>query len=164
MLFKKSSIFSLEITKKQTFMTTSKTKPTAIFWVISILAFVWNAMGVDAYIQQAYNTERHQAMYPDPKQLEIVNNLPSWLTAVFAIAVFAGIIGCIFLLFRKKSANLFFKISLFAVIIQTVYNLFINEGVEFYGVFEYSMLILILLFDVFLVYYAKRSTDKGYIS
>jgi hypothetical protein len=145
-------------------MSDSMNKPTTAFWSIAVVAFIWNLMGVDAYLQQAYNTERFQAMYPDPKQLEIVNNLPSWLTAVFAIAVFSGVLGCIFILLRKKVANLLFKLSLFAVIIQTFYNLFINEGRGFYGVFEYSMLVMILAFGIFLVIYSKKSTKKGWIS
>ena len=145
-------------------MSESTNKPNPIFWMIGIIALLWNAMGVDAYIQQAYNTERHQAMYPDPKQLEIVNNLPSWLTAVFAIAVFAGLLGCILMLFKKKMANLFFKLSLFAVIIQTVYNLFINEGKDMYGTFEYSMLISIPIAAIFLMLYSKKSTEKGWLS
>ena len=145
-------------------MSESTNKPNIGFWIIGIIALAWNAMGVDAYIQQAYNTDRHQAMYPDPKQLEIVNNLPSWLTAVFAIAVFSGVLGCLFLLLRKNIANLLFKLSLLAVIIQTIYNLFMNEGKEFYGGFEYSMLIMIPLFALFLVWYAKKSTAKGWIS
>jgi hypothetical protein len=145
-------------------MSESTNKPNPIFWMIGIIALLWNSMGVDAYIQQAYNTERHQAMYPEPKQLEIVNNLPSWLTAVFAIAVFAGLLGCILMLFKKKMANLFFKLSLFAVIIQTVYNLFINEGKDMYGAFEYSMLISIPIAAIFLMLYSKKSTEKGWLS
>ncbi len=145
-------------------MSQTTNKPSVPFWVIGVLALIWNAMGVDAYIQQAYNTERHLAMYPDPKQLEIVNNLPSWLTAVFAIAVFSGLFGCLFLLLRKNIANLLFKVSLLAVLIQTIYNLFINEGKEFYGSFEYSMLIMIPAFALFLVWYTKKSTAKGWIS
>ncbi|MDG1528294.1 MAG: hypothetical protein P8I51_02295 [Polaribacter sp.] len=145
-------------------MSESTNKPNPIFWMIGIIALLWNSMGVDAYIQQAYNTERHQAMYPEPKQLEIVNNLPSWLTAVFAIAVFAGLLGCILMLFKKKMANLFFKFSLFAVIIQTIYNLFINEGKDMYGAFEYSMLISIPIAAIFLMLYSKKSTEKGWLS
>ena len=57
-----------------------------------------------------------------------------------------------------------FKLSLFAVIIQTIYNLFINEGKEFYGGFEYSMLIMIPVFALFLVWYAKKASAKGWIS
>ena len=145
-------------------MSNSNNKPNFWFWLIGIIALIWNAMGVDAYVQQAYNTERHQAMYPDPKQLEIVNNLPAWLTAVFAIAVFSGVLGCVLLILRKKLANTLFSLSLLAVLIQTGYNLFMNEVKEFYGAFEYSMLISIPLVALFLVSYAKKSTAKGWLS
>ncbi len=43
-------------------MTNSTNKPTVLFWIIGVVALIWNAMGVNAYIQQAYNTESYQAM------------------------------------------------------------------------------------------------------
>ena len=144
-------------------MTDSTNKPNALFWVIGIVALLWNAMGVNAYVQQAYDTDAHRAQY-SAEQLQIMENLPVWYTALFAIAVFAGALGCIFMLLRKNIANLLFKLSLIAVIVQTIYNLFINEGKEFYGAFEYSMLISIPIVAIFLVMYSKKSTEKGWIS
>jgi DMSO reductase anchor subunit len=143
-------------------MTDSTNKPNALFWVIGIVALLWNAMGVNAYVQQAYDTDAHRAQY-SAEQLQIMENLPVWYTALFAIAVFAGALGCIFMLLRKNIANLLFKLSLIAVIVQTIYNLFINEGKEFYGAFEYSMLISIPIVAIFLVMYSKKSTEKGWI-
>lgn len=144
-------------------MTDSTNKPNALFWVIGIVALLWNAMGVNAYVQQAYDTDAHRAQY-SAEQLQIMENLPVWYTALFAIAVFAGALGCIFMLLRKNMANLLFKLSLIAVLVQTIYNLFINEGKEFYGAFEYSMLISIPIVAIFLVMYSKKSTEKGWIS
>ena len=82
-------------------MTTNSNKPNLAFWIIAIIALIWNAMGVDAYIQQAYKTDRFKSMYSED-QLEIINNLPSWYTAIFAIAVFVSVLGCILLIMRKK--------------------------------------------------------------
>ena len=144
-------------------MTNSTNKPNALFWVIGVIALVWNAMGVNAYLQQAYNTDAHRAQY-SIEQLEIMNNLPTWYTALFAIAVFSGALGCVFMLLKKRASNLLFKVSLFAVFIQTVYNLFMNEGKEFYGAFEYSMLISIPIIAIFLVMYSKKSYEKGWLS
>ena len=139
-------------------MTNSTNKPNALFWVIGVIALVWNA-----YLQQAYNTDAHRAQY-SIEQLEIMNNLPTWYTALFAIAVFSGALGCVFMLLKKRASNLLFKVSLFAVFIQTVYNLFMNEGKEFYGAFEYSMLISIPIIAIFLVMYSKKSYEKGWLS
>ncbi|AOW19829.1 hypothetical protein [Urechidicola croceus] len=144
-------------------MTNSTNKPNVVFWIIGIIALLWNAMGVNQYIQQAYNSESYRAMYSE-EQLAIIDKLPSWYTAIFAIAVFASLIGCILLLLRKKSAVLLFQIAFIAVVIQTSYNLFINEGKEYYGNFEYSMLIMIPLFAFFLAWYSKNSKIKGWLS
>ncbi len=79
------------------------TKPPVWFWIISILALIWNSMGVNQYLQQAYNTEAFKSMV-STEELEMISQLPTWYTAVFAIAVFAGALGCILLLLRKKLA------------------------------------------------------------
>ena len=144
-------------------MSDSLNKPNLGFWIIGVIALVWNGMGVNAYIQQAYDTEAHRAQY-SAEQLEMMNNMPTWYTAIFALAVFTGILGCIFMLLKKKMANSFFKISLLTVLIQTVYNVFMNEGKEFNGAFEYSMLIAIPIIAIFLMLYSKKSNEKGWLS
>ena len=139
-------------------METNATKPNTLFWVIGILGLIWNAMGVDGYINQAYQTERFKLMYSEA-QLEIIFNLPAYVTTAFAIAVFSSVLACILLLLRKKLAKTFFLIGLIAVFVQTSYNVFINPGRDLYGVLEYVMLILIPLFSVFLYWYTKKCAD-----
>ena len=87
------------------------TKPPVWFWIISILALIWNSMGVNQYLQQAYNTEAFKSMV-STEELEMISQLPTWYTAVFAIAVFAGALGCILLLLRKSSKR-FSKFPIF---------------------------------------------------
>tara|TARA_R110002073_G_scaffold128999_3_gene275161 strand:+ start:130251 stop:130685 length:435 start_codon:yes stop_codon:yes gene_type:complete len=144
-------------------MSDSTNKPNVLFWIVGIIGLVWNGMGANAYLQQAYQTDAHKAMYT-PDQLEIINNLPTWYTAVFAVAVFGSVLACIFLLLRKNLAKLLFFLSLVAVIIQTGYNLFMNEGRDSYGTFEYSMLISIPIISAFLYVYSKKASEKGWLS
>jgi hypothetical protein len=144
-------------------MTTTSTKPITSFWVIGIIALIWNSMGVDGYINQTYKTERFKSMYSE-EQLENIFNTPSWVIAAFAIAVFASVIACILLLMRKKLATTFFLVGLIAVIVQTTYNLFMNPGKDMYGAMEYSMLIMIPVFAVFLFWYSKKCTDDGILN
>ncbi len=143
-------------------MTNSTNKPNIGFWIISIVALIWNSLGVHGYIQQAYNTESFKTMYTE-EQLAIIYNLPSYYTAAFAVAVFSSVIGCVLLLLKKKSAVLLFQIGLIAVLIQTIYNVFINEGKDAYGAMEYSMLIMIPIISIFLVWYSKSSQKKGWL-
>ncbi|MDG2194165.1 MAG: hypothetical protein P8K77_04815 [Polaribacter sp.] len=145
-------------------MTNSTNKPTTLFWIISVIALIWNAMGANAYIQQAYNTESYQAMYT-PEQIEIANNVPAWVTAMFAIAVFGATLGSIFLLLRKKIANSIFVISFLAVAIQMSYVFLLGGmGEEYYGAGGMIMPIMIIVIAIFLVWYSKKATTKGWLS
>ena len=144
-------------------MTKNPNKPSTAFWIIATIGFIWNAMGVDGYLNQAYQTERFKLMYTQ-EQLEFIYNTPSWVMAAFAVAVFSSVLGCILLFFRKKIAKTFFLIGLIAVLIQTTYNGFINPGKELYGVLEYSMLIIIPLFAVFLFWFSKNCAEDGILT
>jgi hypothetical protein len=143
-------------------MRTILRKPSILFWVIGVIGLIWNSMGVDGYLNQTYKTDRFKTMYSQ-EQLEIIFNLPSWVTAAFAIAVFSSVIACILLLMRKKLAKTFFLVGLIAVIVQTTYNIFLNPGRDMYRTVEYSMLIMIPLFSIFLLWYTKRCITKGYL-
>jgi len=142
-------------------MTTTH-KPNLIYWIIAVIAIIWNAMGVNQYLQQQYNTEAFKSQYT-PEQLELVYNMPSWAIAAFAIAVFAGLLGALALLLRKKVASLLFSISLIAVLIQMIYNFVIINSLETYGPGGVIMPIMILLIAIFLVVYSKNAVTKGWL-
>ena len=101
-------------------MTETK-KPTALFWVIAIVALVWNIFGVLAYLGQAFMTEETLKMLPTAEQ-ELYAATPSWVTAAFAIAVWFGLLGAIALLIKKRFAYPLFLLSLLGVIGQQVYR------------------------------------------
>lgn len=138
-------------------MTNSTNKPPIWFWIVSIIALVWNAMGVNAYLQQAYNTESYREMYT-PEQLEIAANLPSWVTAAFAIAVFSGALAAIGLLLRKSWSVKLWLLSLLAVILQMGY-LLINGYAS-----SIVMTIMIIVFALVFVWFARKSEANGWLS
>lgn len=138
-------------------MTNSSSKPPIWFWIISVVALVWNGMGVNAYLQQAYKTESWKSSMT-PEEIEIAANLPAWVTAAFAIAVFAAALGCIALLLRKKWANGLLVLSLIAVIAQMGY--FFSQGL----VTDMGMTIGIILVAIFLVWFARMSKAKGWLT
>ncbi|MCB0459514.1 MAG: hypothetical protein KDC74_05810 [Flavobacteriaceae bacterium] len=143
--------------------TISKTKPPVWFWIISVIALLWNAMGVNAYIQQAYKTDSFKAMYTE-EQLDMIANTPAWATAAFAVAVFGGILGSLGLLLRKKWAKSLFLLSLLGIIVQMTYNLFISKAMEVYGPGAVIMPILVLVVGVFLLWYSKKAIAKKWLA
>lgn len=143
-------------------MTEKISKPTSAFWIISVVALLWNIMGVVAYLGQAYMTEEVLKALPQADQ-EYYNNLPAWVTAVFAIAVFAGVFGSVALLMRKKWATILFIISLIAVIAQFIYNIFIQSFVELSGV-KIVWPIVVLVIAILLIFLSRKATKEGWIS
>ena len=143
-------------------MSTSIIKTPTLFWVISILALIWNVMGVMAYLGQVYITDEVLASLPEADQLYI-KNVDSWVTAAYATAVFTGVFGCIALLLRKKIAKVLFIISLIAFLAQSTYNFFIQEFMEVQPL-QMAWSFIILTICIFLVWYSTIAIKKAWVS
>jgi len=143
--------------------TTTRNKPSIGFWIASVAGLLWNLLGVNAYLQQAYKVESFRAQFNE-QQLAIMDSAPAWWTAAFAIAVFAGALGCIALLLRKKIAKLLLVLSLLGVIVQFSYELFMTNSSDFYNGFAWTMTIMIPIVSIFLIWLSKKAIAKGWIS
>ena len=143
-------------------MKNSIKKPIISFWIISIIAFLWNVMGILEYLNTVYMTEEALALLPNNEQ-NFYTNTPASVTAAFAIAVFAGTLGCVTLLLRKKLAISLLTLSMIAVFVQFGYVLFIQNYMEFNGA-KIIMPVLIILVAIFLVWYSKKANKDGLIS
>jgi hypothetical protein len=119
-------------------------------------------MGVVQYLGQAYMTEEILAALPQADQ-DYYHNMPAWVTGAFAIAVFAGAFGSLGLVLKKKWSLPLLQVSLLAVIAQLVYNFFLQDYIDLSGS-RMAMPIVILLIALFLVWFAKSSKDKGWLS
>jgi len=140
-----------------------KTKQnTSRFYIISVLALIWNILGVIAYLGQVYMPQEVKQALP-PAEQAYYANVPSWVTGAFAIAVFAGALGCIALLLKNKIAISLLFISLIAVLVQFVYNALIQTDMEV-TVVKLVWPVLIIAIAIFLVWFSKDSKTKGYIS
>jgi hypothetical protein len=142
---------------------TNTNKPGIAFWIISVIALIWNLMGVNAYLMQAFRVESALEEMT-PEQLALLDTTPAWVTALFAIAVFAGALGCIALLMRKKMAVLLLTVSFFAATVQQLRWLF-SDGRELFDQFQGTIMpIMIIVVCAFLVWYAKSQKAKGVLS
>lgn len=141
-------------------MTTSMNKPPIWFWIISVVALVWNGLGVMAYLARAFATEEMIAALPEEQQAEFLVEYPAWYTAAFALAVFCGALGCIALLIKKKWAHPLFVISAIGAIVQHIY-LFMNVEMDSPAM---VMPVMVILVCIFLIWFAKNAIAKNWIS
>lgn len=143
---------------------TTTNKPNTWFWVIGILALIWNLLGVFVYLGQAYMTDEMLSALPVEQQT-LYAERPAWVTAAFATAVFAGAFGCIALLIRKKWATSLFILSLLGVLAQQTHSFFLSNTMEVMGgASAMGMPIMVVVVAIFLVWYARRATAKGWLS
>ncbi|MGB5821387.1 MAG: hypothetical protein WBG90_18015 [Saonia sp.] len=137
-------------------------KPKMWFWILSVLALIWNLMGVMAYLAQAFITEEALDALPETERA-LYDAQPAWVTAAFAIAVFGGTLGCIALLLRKKWARPVLLISLIGILAQMSHAFFISNNFEVYGPGGLVMPILVIIIGVGLVLMARSAQTKGWI-
>lgn len=133
------------------------------FWIVSIIALLWNLMGAYAYVIDAYTSiEDLEAM--TQAQRELYESRPAWATGAFAIAVWAGVLGCIALLIKKKWARPVLLISLIGVIGQQLYMFFLSNTLEVMGSESLGLPIAVLIIAIGLVYFAKIAQKKSWIT
>ena len=138
-------------------------KPSNLFWVISSIALVWNLMGVLNYLDQAFMTDKVLETLPKEQQI-LYQDIPAWVTAAFAIAVFSGTLGSLFLLLKKKIASTFFIISFLGIMGQMSYGLLIDQNSDSYGPMGIAMPIIIIAFGGYLIWYSRKANEHRWLS
>ena len=132
------------------------------FWIVSVLALLWNIMGVMAYLKDAFMSVEDLEKLTQAERL-LYESQPAWATAAFAIAVWGGTLGCIALLLRKKWARPVFLISLIGIVVQLVYAFFLSNSFEVYGSGAVAMPIIVALIGILLVFFSGKAQNKGWI-
>ncbi|SIN90948.1 hypothetical protein SAMN02745824_2261 [Parasphingorhabdus marina DSM 22363] len=138
-------------------------KASAGFWVIGIIALIWNGLGVAAYFQQMFMSAEDFAALPE-LQRNLLSSQPFWVTAAFAVAVFAGFFAAIMLLLRKRLAVRLSLLSLIAVIIQFSSYLILDGYLEFIGTQGWIMPLTIPLFAIGFLLIARQFEKAGALS
>ncbi len=138
-------------------------KPPALFWVISILALLWNLMGVMAYLGMTMMPVEALVESYGQEYADVMATRPAWATGAFAIAVFGGLLGCIGLLLRKSWSKILFIISLLGVVVQNIWG-FMSGSFNLVGTSDKILTVLIIIVAVFLIWFAQKKTAKGYLN
>lgn len=141
---------------------TSTYKPNALFWVIAIVALLWNLMGIFQFIGPMFFPEVIYEGYSQDA-IDMFNNLPSWYWVVFGIATISGLLAAITQLLRKKIAVLLFLVSLITVIIVEVYYIFGTNVTDVLGQAAVFMPILVVIFSIIFYFYSKGAARKGWL-
>lgn len=138
-------------------------RPPGSFWIISGVALLWNLLGAATYLMYVKLDETALAALPESERM-LYENTPEWVTAAYGIAVTAGVLGSLFLLLRKSWALPLLAVSLLAILAQSIHTLFLSEAVSVTGAQALVMPVLLIVIGAFLVWYAQRAGERGWIS
>lgn len=130
-------------------------------WVVGIISLLWNAMGAVDYIMTETRNEAYMSKFT-PEQLEHFYGFPAWVVAAWAIAVWGGVLGSCMLLFRKRLAVTLFLISFLAMVVTTIHNYLLSNGLEVAGGASniiFSAIIFVFALALFL--YARAMQKRG---
>jgi len=131
------------------------------FWLIGVVALLWNVGGAINYIMQT-NLEFVAAM-PDTHRA-IIEGRPAWATGGFAVGVFGGALGCLLLLFRKSIALYVFIASLLGIIVTMIHTINVaSSKIDFTSVEIFVMILLPIIVAAILIWYAKQAMNKRWI-
>lgn len=137
--------------------------PTKSFWIISILALLWNAMGVMAYLMMSQITKEELIEQYGQGFADLFAAKPAWAVSSFAIAVFAGLLASIALLLRKKWALPLFVLSLVGVIIHDIWGIMVGT-LSVIGTFDKVMTAAVVVIGVFLIWFTKKKIMAGILN
>lgn len=140
-------------------------KPPLPHWfkVAAILALVWNLLGVMAFVGHIMMTPEMIAELPKAEQA-LYSSVPLWATIAFTVAVFAGALGSVALLMKKRICYHLFMVSLIAVIVQMYHSFFMSNSFEVYGPGGTVMPIMVIVIALLLVRFSAKGKDNNWFT
>ncbi len=98
-------------------------------WLIGVIALLFNSIGVfDFVMAMAQGAEYQARAGMSPDQIAHYQEMPGWMTVVWAVGVFGAFLASILLLARRKLAMPVFVLSLAAFLISLLYTYVLTDG------------------------------------
>lgn len=98
-------------------------------WLVGVIALLFNSIGVFDFVMSMAQGATYQAsagMTPD--QIAHYQQMPGWMTAVWAVGVFGAFGASILLLLRRRQALPVFIVSLAAFLVSLLYTYVLTNG------------------------------------
>ncbi len=133
-----------------------------MFWVIAVMALLWNLMGLFAYLSDMFiSSEALAAM--EPAMQRLYEESPIYQKIIYGLAVFSGVLGSVGLLLRKSWAVPVFALSLICVILQLIISLIATDAFEILGLGALILPSVVILIAAFLYWHSRNAQRSGQI-
>ncbi|HYJ52059.1 MAG TPA: hypothetical protein VEW04_02715 [Allosphingosinicella sp.] len=124
--------------------------------IVAILGFLWNLFGVYNYLMAV-------GVVGGADEAAVAA-MPAWVTGAFAIAVFAGALGCLGLAMLKRWSKLLLLVSLLGVLAMDLWMFVLSGLGSTMAGAEMGVTIAVLVVAVLLAWLAHDAAKKGWLS
>lgn len=137
-------------------------RPPVLFWIVAILAVLWNLLGVFSFYYHFTATPEVIATWTEEQQ-RLFEAMPRWLFGPFAVATFGGLLGSLGLLLRKRWSVPVLLLSLLGIVVQFTANYLTTPMWQTTGLRGLSFPLCIAAVGLFLWWYARRAAARGWL-
>ena len=154
----------LDLFAKEKTMSDMKSRKTPLhLWIIGGLALLWNLMGAVDYVLTMTRNEAYMSHFT-AEQLEFFYGFPAWVVALWAIAIWGGLLGIILLLLRRKRAVPVLVVSFACMAATMIHNYGFAGGAEISGGSGIIFSMVVFLVSLALIFYSRAMARKGVLS
>ena len=132
------------------------------FRVVAVAGLLWELFGVAMYLMHVGILPNDTSRMSEAEQ-SLMASSPTFVTALFAIGVFAGAIGALGLVMRRRWARPVLIVSLVAVVLQFGSWLLLTDAIAVVGPTVFVMPLIIVLVALALVWLAGMAAQRGWL-
>lgn len=96
-------------------------------WLFGVASLAWNAMGCWTWYQQITGAPAYYATMT-MAQVEYIRSAPQWVTIAFGLAVWAGLLGALALLLKRRLAFNAYVAGLIGFVANSVHSFLLTDG------------------------------------
>jgi hypothetical protein len=131
-------------------------------WAVGVFGLLWNGYGCYDYVMTTTGGDAYlRSLGLDEAFVDYYAAMPAWMTGVWALGVWGGLLGSILLLLRSKWAYVVFVVSFAAYALSVVYTYLLSNGGEVAPEGAAIMHGVVALGCIFFVWYARTMKQRG---
>lgn len=138
------------------------TKRPTSFWVVAVLALLWNVFGLFSFYLHFTAGPEVIASWPQAQQ-QIEAAAPRWIFVAFAVATIAGVLGSLGLLLGKRWAKPVLLLSLLAILVQFGAYYLLTPTWALTGMGGAALPLCIALVGLLLWWFAGKAAARGWL-
>lgn len=137
-------------------------KPPLWFFVVVVIALLWNVLGLFAVVADIRLSPAEIAALPVEQQA-LREARPGWSVMGSGLAVLGGVLGCVGLLMRRRWAMAFLVASLVGIVLQDVGIFVVVGAAGSMGPVPVVVQSVVLLIAIGLLLLGRRAVARSWI-